>query len=68
MEMKFKINEQSHLIVTDDKKEITFMTDKSDLKEIVKIINDYLNKSERDEEIHAYGYNPRTKRLEPIIK
>lgn len=40
--MKFKINDLSNLIITDDKKEIICMTDKGDLQILKNMIEDYL--------------------------
>lgn len=66
MEMKFRIDDTSKLTITDDKKEIVFMTDKADLQVLMKTIQEHLNKEDEKKEIYGYGYNPRTKRLEPL--
>lgn len=66
MKMKFKIDETSRLTITDDKKEIVFMTDKSDLKILMKTIQEHLEKDDEKKEYCGYGYNPRTNRLEPL--
>ena len=64
--MKFKIDDTSKLTIIDDKKEIVFMTDKSDLRILMKTIQEHLNKDDNKQEFYGYGYNPRTKRLEPL--
>lgn len=66
MKMKFKIDETSKLTITDDKKEIVFMTDKADLKILLKTIQGHLNKDGEKKEYFGYGYNPRTKRFEQL--
>lgn len=67
--MKFTISEKGHLTIVDDKKTIILETDKYDLIDLKEKIEDYLNdKSENKGSFGGYGFNPRTKRLEPIIK
>ena len=67
MKMKFKIDESSRLTIVDDKKEVIIDTDKADLKELVKIIENHIKNNEEPKKVGtAYGYNPRTRRIEPL--
>lgn len=67
--MEFKIDESSRLTIIDDKKEIIISTDKSDLKILSKLIDKHINQDSKEEKVgSAYGYNPRTKRIEPLKK
>ena len=65
--MKFKIDESSRLTITDDKKEIIISTDKADLKMLKKIIEEHIEEVETPVKSGGYGYNPRTRRIEPLF-
>ena len=65
--MKFKIDESSRLTITDDKKEIIISTDKADLKMLKKIIEEHIEEVETPVKSSAYGYNPRTRRIEHLL-
>lgn len=64
--MRFKIDDTSKLSIIDDKQEFVFMTDKADLRILMKTIEEHLNKDDEKKDFFGYGYNPRTKRLEPL--
>lgn len=66
MNMKFKIDETSKLTIVDDKREIIIGTDKADLKSLLKVIEEHIKNVEEPTKGSAYGYNPRTKRIEAL--
>lgn len=69
--MKFKIDEKSVLTIIDDKKEIVVNTDKFELIELMKKIQDHLLGCEtgKTEKVatYTYKYNPRSQRHEKVL-
>lgn len=71
--MKFLINENSNLVIIDDKKETTINTDRYELTQLMKHIHEYLIKEDTDKPAedkrgYTYRYNPRSRRLEKVIE
>lgn len=71
--MKFLINENSNLVIIDDKKEITINTDRYELTQLMKHIQEYLIKEDtekpaEDKRSYYYRYNTRSRRLEKVIE
>lgn len=69
--MKFKIQENGNLSITDDNKETIIHSDRFDLITLMKTIQDYLIDgtsvdSENNTTNYTYRYNPRSKRLEKV--
>jgi hypothetical protein len=67
--MKFLINENSNLVIIDDKKETIINTDRYELTQLMKHIQEYLikedtEKSAEDKKGYTYRYNPRSRRIE----
>ena len=63
--MKFKINENSYLSITDDNKETIIHTDKHELEELMNVIKTYLEDT-TEKKGFVYRYNPRSRRIEKI--
>lgn len=71
--MKFLINENSNLVIVDDKKETIIHTDRYELMELMRAIQDFLlgvdvKEEEKKENKYVYRFNPRSRRLEKTIK
>ena len=71
--MKFLINENSNLVIIDDKKEININTDRYELTQLMKHIQEYLIKEDtekpaEDKKSYYYRYNTRSRRLEKVIE
>lgn len=65
MDMRFKIDEQSKLTIVDDNRETIIGTDKADLRMLKEAIESHLGEGEENSgKGMAYGYNPRTRRIE----
>ena len=63
--MKFKIEDNSYLSITDDKKETIIHTDRHELKELMNEIKKYLEDT-APKKSYAYRFNPRSRRLEKV--
>ena len=63
--MKFKIENNSYLSIIDDKKETIIHTDRHELEELMIVIKNYLESTEKSKSC-IYVYNPRSKRLEKV--
>jgi hypothetical protein len=69
--MKFSIKENGNLTIVDDNKETVIHSDRYDLKELMRTIQDYLNGNNIDEEPKpkvSFRYNPRSRRIEKIVE
>ena len=63
--MKFKIEDNSYLSITDDKKETIIHTDRHELEELMNEIKKYLEDT-APKKFYAYRFNPRSRRLEKV--
>lgn len=63
--MKFKIEDNSCLSITDDKKETIIHTDRHELKELMNTIKKYLEDT-AVKKAYTYRFNPRSRRLEKV--
>ena len=69
--MEFKIDKNSNLTVTSDKKTTTLITDRSDLISLMEFIQKHIEET-ADIEVEktvkgvVYRYNPRSRRLERV--
>lgn len=69
--MKFSIKENGNLTIVDDNKETVIHSDRYDLKELKRTIQDYLIGDNIDEESKpkvSFRYNPRSRRIEKIVE
>ena len=65
--MKFKIEDNSYLSITDDKKETIIHTDRHELEELMNTIKTYLENTVV-KKAYTYRFNPRSCRLEKVEK
>ena len=68
--MKFSIKENGNLTIVDDNKETVIHSDRFDLTELMKTIQDYLIAGTVVEDVvkpsFVYRYNPRSRRIEKV--
>ena len=65
--MKFKIEDNSYLSISDDKKESIIHTDRHELEELMNTIKTYLENTVV-KKAYTYRFNPRSRKLEKVEK
>lgn len=65
--MKFSIKENGNLTIVDDNKETVIHSDRYDLKELMRTIQDYLIDEESKPNV-SFRYNPRSRRIEKVVE